>query len=375
MAVWNFSAGPSKLPTEVLEQAAAEMLDWHGSGMSVMEMSHRGAEFTQICDEAEKDLRTLMGIPDDYAVMFMQGGATAENAIIPMNLLHTREAQTADYVLTGSWSSKSYKEALRFGQVQVAASSKSSRDFDGKSYGEFCWVPAYEEWKVNPEASYLHICTNETIGGVEFFDVPNMSTLGAPDVPLVLDMSSHILSRPFDVTQTGLIYAGAQKNAGPSGVTIVIVRRDLLGKAMSHCPSAFDFANVAAERSRFNTPPTYSIYICGLVFKWLLKNGGLTAIAEKNKEKADCLYAALDASDFYTNMIHPAFRSQMNVPFILADDSLNSAFLEGAKQRGLLGLKGHKSVGGMRASIYNAMPLAGVQALVDYLKEFEHSHG
>lgn len=375
MAVWNFSAGPSKLPTEVLEQAAAEMLDWHGSGMSVMEMSHRGAEFTQICDEAEDDLRTLMAIPDDYAVMFMQGGATAENAIIPMNLLETRPAKTADYVLTGSWSVKSYKEAQRFGQINVAATSKSVREFEGKTYGEFCWVPDFNEWKVNPEASYLHICTNETIGGVEIFEMPNMANLGVADVPLALDMSSHILARPFDVTQAGLIYAGAQKNAGPAGVTIVIVKRDLLGKVMPHCPSAFDFANVAAERSRFNTPPTYSIYICGLVFKWLLKNGGLTAMAARNQAKADCLYNALDASDFYHNMVHPAYRSQMNVPFILRDESLNSAFLEGAKQRGLLALKGHKSVGGMRASIYNAMPLEGVQALVDYLKEFERSHG
>lgn len=375
MAVWNFSAGPSKLPTEVLEQAAAEMLDWHGSGMSVMEMSHRGAEFTQICDEAEEDLRTLMAIPDDYAVMFMQGGATAENAIIPMNLLETRPAKTADYVLTGSWSVKSYKEAQRFGQINVAATSKSVRDVEGKTYGEFCWVPPHSEWKVNPEASYLHLCTNETIGGVEMFDMPNMTNLGAADVPLALDMSSHILARPFDVTQAGLIYAGAQKNAGPAGVTIVIVKRDLLGKTMSYCPSAFDFAKVAAERSRFNTPPTYSIYICGLVFKWLLKNGGLTAMADRNQVKAECLYNALDASDFYHNMVHPAYRSQMNVPFIIHDESLNSAFLEGAKQRGLLALKGHKSVGGMRASIYNAMPLEGVQALVEYLKEFERSHG
>lgn len=375
MAVWNFSAGPSKLPTEVLEQAAAEMMDWHGSGMSVMEMSHRGAEFTQICDEAEDDLRKLLNIPEDYAVMFMQGGATAENAIIPMNLLHTRPSHTADYVLTGSWSSKSFKEASRYGDVKIAASSKSEVVLDGTTYGAFCWVPDFTQWSVNPEASYVHMCTNETIGGVEMFALPDMKALGAADVPMVLDMSSHFLSRPFDVTQAGLIYAGAQKNAGPAGVTVVIVRRDLLGKAMPMCPSAFDYVNVAEQRSRFNTPPTYGIYICGLVFKWLLKKGGLNAIEVENKAKADYLYAALDASDFYTNKVHPAFRSRMNVPFVLADDALNEKFLSGAKARGLLGLKGHKSVGGMRASIYNAMPIEGVKALVDYLQEFERTHG
>ncbi|NOL50222.1 3-phosphoserine/phosphohydroxythreonine transaminase [Pelistega europaea] len=375
MTVWNFSAGPSKLPTEVLEQAAAEMMDWHGSGMSVMEMSHRGAEFTQICDEAEEDLRQLLGVPDDYAVMFMQGGATAENAIIPMNLLQVRPANTADYVVTGSWSAKSYKEAARYGEVRLAASSNSEIILNGQSYGAYCWVPEFSQWSVNPEASYLHMCTNETIGGVEMFALPDMQELGAADVPMVLDMSSHFLSRPFDVTKAGLIYAGAQKNAGPAGVTVVIARRDLLGKAMAVCPSTFDYVNVAEQRSRFNTPPTYGIYMCGLVFKWLLRQGGLTAMKAANEAKAECLYAALDASDFYTNKIHPAFRSQMNVPFVLADDSLNEAFLAGAKARGLLGLKGHKSVGGMRASIYNAMPIEGVKALVEYLKEFEREHG
>lgn len=375
MAVWNFSAGPSKLPTEVLEQAAAEMLDWHGSGISVMEMSHRGAEFTQICDEAEEDLRQLLNVPDDYAVMFMQGGATAENAIIPMNLLHTRPAQTADYVVTGSWSSKSFKEASRYGSIRLAASSNSEAELDGKTYGAYCWVPSFEQWSINPDASYLHMCTNETIGGVEMFSLPDMKSLGAGDVPMVLDMSSHFLSRPFDVTKAGLIYAGAQKNAGPAGVTVVIVRRDLLGKAMPICPSAFDYLNVAEQRSRFNTPPAYGIYICGLVFKWLLKKGGLAAIEQENKVKAEYLYAALDASGLYKNKIHPAFRSRMNVPFVLADDTLNDAFLSGAKKAGLIGLKGHKSVGGMRASIYNAMPIEGVKALVDYLQEFERAHG
>lgn len=374
-ALWNFSAGPSKLPTEVLQQAAAEMLDWHGSGMSVMEMSHRGPEFTQICDEAEEDLRRLLNISDDYAVMFMQGGATAENAIVPLNLLHTRPAQQADYVVTGIWSAKSYKEAARYGQINLAASNQTAQEIQGQTYQAGCWMPPVETWQVNPEASYLHICTNETIGGFEIAEPPSPALLGAPEVPLALDVSSHFLSRPFDVNRAGLIYAGAQKNAGPAGVTVVIVRRNLLGKAQEICPSAFDYLNVAKERSRFNTPPSYSIYICGLVFKWLLKQGGLTAMEQANKAKAETLYATLDKSGFYHNGIQAEYRSRMNVPFSLHDESLNTKFLEGAEQAGLVALKGHKSVGGMRASIYNAMPIEGVHALVAYLKEFERLHG
>ena len=374
-ALWNFSAGPSKLPTEVLQQAAAEMLDWHGSGMSVMEMSHRGPEFTQICDEAEEDLRRLLNISDDYAVMFMQGGATAENAIVPLNLLHTRPAQQADYVVTGIWSAKSYKEAARYGQINLAASNQTAQEIQDQTYQAGCWMPPVETWQVNPEASYLHICTNETIGGFEIAEPPSPALLGAPEVPLALDVSSHFLSRPFDVNRAGLIYAGAQKNAGPAGVTVVIVRRNLLGKAQEICPSAFDYLNVAKERSRFNTPPSYSIYICGLVFKWLLKQGGLTAMEQANKAKAETLYAALDKSGFYHNGIQAEYRSRMNVPFSLHDESLNTKFLEGAEQAGLVALKGHKSVGGMRASIYNAMPIEGVHALVAYLKEFERLHG
>ena len=374
-AFWNFSAGPSKLPTEVLQQAADEMLDWHGSGMSVMEMSHRGSEFSQICDEAEEDLRRLLNISDEYAVMFMQGGATAENAIVPLNLLHSRSAQQADYLITGAWSKKSYQEAARYGQVNLVASNQTEQLIDGQNYQPGCWVPSVDSWQVNPESSYLHICTNETIGGVEIAELPTPASLGAPDVPLALDMSSHFLSRPFDVTQAGLIYAGAQKNAGPAGVTIVIVRRELLGKALTICPSAFDYLNVAKDRSRFNTPPSYSIYICGLVFKWLLKQGGLAAIEQANIAKAQTLYTALDESGLYHNGIQAAYRSRMNVPFILRDESLNKKFLEGAEQAGLVALKGHKSVGGMRASIYNAMPIEGVHALVAYLKEFERLHG
>lgn len=375
MTIWNFSAGPSKLPTEVLQQAASEMLDWQGSGVSVMEMSHRSTEFNKICDEAEADLRTLLDIPNDYAVLFMQGGATVQNALVPLNVLPTRSQRAADYAILGSWSKKSHKEALNYGQIAIASTNAHEKNIDGVHYAPYCWVADFSEWEINPDASYLHICTNETIGGLALFDLPDMQAAGAPHVPLVLDKSSDILSHPFDVNRAGLIYAGAQKNAGPAGVTLVIVKRDLLGKAMSHCPSALDFANVAAERSRFNTPPTYGIYICGLVFKWLLNKGGLAAIEHLNKVKAEKLYKAIDATDFYRNNIQHQYRSRMNVPFLLADETLNTAFLEGAKQIGLLGLKGHKSVGGMRASIYNAMPIEGVDALIEYLHVFERSHG
>lgn len=363
------------MPATVLQQAAAEMLDWRGCGMSVMEMSHRGKEFIQICDEAEADLRTLLAVPDDYAVLFMQGGATAENAIIPLNLLARKPAQAADYVVTGSWSAKSYKEATRYGDVRLAASADSATEIDGRDQAPLTWVPAAAEWKVRPESSYLHFCSNETIGGVEFMDWPETAALGAPDVPLVIDTSSHFLSRPFDVRRAGVIYAGAQKNAGPSGVTMVIVRRDLIGHAMPACPSAFDYVNVAKESSRFNTPPTYAIYMAGLVFKWVLAQGGVAAMEAANKAKADLLYGYLDQTGFYRNMVHAPVRSRMNVPFLLADDALNDTFLKGAAEAGLLALKGHKSVGGMRASIYNAMPLAGVQALIDYMKVFEQRYG
>lgn len=371
---FNFSAGPAVLPESVLRQAAEEMLDWRGSGTSVMEMSHRGKEFVQICDEAEADLRTLLAVPDDYAVLFMQGGATAENAIVPLNLLATRPANTADFVLTGAWSKKSYKEALRYGDVRIAASADHEAELDGRRQAPFTWVPAVDTWAVRPESSYVHFCSNETIDGVEFAEWPTAAELGA-DVPLVVDASSHFLSRPMDVARTGLVYAGAQKNAGPAGVTIVIVRRDLLGHALPVCPTAFDYANVAKESSRFNTPPTYAIYMAGLVFKWVLANGGVQGMDAANRAKAELLYGYLDQSSLYRNIVHPPVRSRMNVPFQLKDETLNDAFLKGAAQAGLLALKGHKSVGGMRASIYNAMPLEGVQALVDYMKDFEKRHG
>ncbi len=375
MRPWNFSAGPSVLPLEVLQQAAAEMTDWHGCGMSVMEMSHRGKQFMQICDEAESDLRELLAVPDDFAVLFMQGGATAENAILPLNLIGRNGSGKADYVLSGSWSSKSYKEAGRYGDIAVAASSGEAAELDGVRQAPFTWFPAAETWHVRRDAAYVHLCSNETIGGVEFVQWPDLAGLGAPDVPLVVDASSHILSRPIDFSRAGMIYAGAQKNAGPAGVTLVFIRRDLIGHALPICPTAFDYVNVAEAKSMFNTPPTYAIYTAGLVFKWLKKQGGVAAIERANIAKAQALYGYLDESSFYANPVHRPVRSRMNVPFILANESLNQAFLADAEQAGLLHLKVHKSVGGMRASIYNAMPLAGVQALVDFMQDFEKRHG
>lgn len=357
--IYNFSAGPAVLPKEVLAQAAAEMLDWHGSGMSVMEMSHRGPEFISIYKQAVADLRELLAVPDNYKILFLQGGGLGENAIIPMNLvgLAANQPATIDFVQTGSWSTKSIKEAAKYANVNVAASSQAAG---------FTGVPPVDEWKLTPGAVYLHICTNETIDGVEFQQAPQVPT----GTTIVADMSSHILSRVVDVSQYGVIFGGAQKNIGPAGLTVVIVRDDLLGHALPICPSAFDWANVAEHESMYNTPPTYGIYIAGLVFQWLKKQGGVAAMEQRNIEKAALLYAALDADDFYQNRVAPPYRSRMTIPFYLRDESLNDAFLAGAKQRGLLQLKGHKSVGGMRASIYNAMPIEGVQALVTYLNEF-----
>jgi phosphoserine aminotransferase len=356
--IFNFSAGPAVLPKEVLQQAAAEMLDWHGSGMSVMEMSHRGPEFISIYRQAVADLRELLGVPANYRILFQQGGGLGQNAIIPMNLAG-RKAQpaTIDFVHTGSWSGKSIREAHRYARVNVAASSEANG---------FTAVPPQASWKLSADAAYLHICTNETIDGVEYNFVPETGG----DVPIVADMSSHILSRAVDVSKYGVIFAGAQKNIGPAGLTLVIVREDLLGHALPICPSAFDWKTVDEHESMFNTPPTYAIYIAGLVFDWLKRNGGIAAMERRNIEKARLLYEALDADDFYQNRVAPENRSRMNVPFYLRDEALNDKFLAGAKARGLLQLKGHKSVGGMRASIYNAMPIEGVQALVDYLNEF-----
>jgi len=356
--VFNFSAGPATLPEPVLRQAADEMLDWHGSGMSVMEMSHRGKEYMGIHAEAEADLRELLAIPANYKVVFLQGGAIGQNAFVPMNLL--RGKASADYVNTGEWSKKSIKEAKKYGAVNVVASSESSN---------FTHVPKQDTWKLDPNAAYVHICSNETIGGMQYHWVPDTG-----DVPLVADMSSEILSKPIDVSRYGLIYCGAQKNIGPAGLTIVIVRDDLIGQAMPITPSAFDLKQQADNDSMLNTPPTYAIYIAGLVFKWLKKQGGLTAMEEHNRVKAALLYDYLDSTSFYSCPIARDDRSLMNVPFKLRDESLDEAFLKGAKERGMVQLKGHRSVGGMRASIYNAMPKEGVQTLVTYMKDFEKSH-
>ncbi len=357
--VFNFSAGPAALPESVLRQAADEMLDWQGSGMSVMEMSHRGKEFIAIHAEAESLLRELLGIPPNYKVLFMQGGAIGENAIVPMNML--RGKTSADYVDTGEWSKKSIKEAKKYGRINVAASSADTG---------YTSIPARQTWKLDPDAAYVHICSNETIGGVEYHFTPDVGA-----VPLVADMSSDILSRPVDVSKYGLIYGGAQKNIGPAGLTIVIVRDDLIGQALPITPSAFDYKQQADNDSMLNTPPTYAIYIAGLVFRWIKAQGGLAAMEAHNRAKAALLYDFLDTSGFYRCPVARDCRSLMNVPFKLKDEGLDEAFLKGAKERAMVQLKGHRSVGGMRASIYNAMPLAGVQALVAYMKDFEKAHG
>lgn len=372
---WNFSAGPSVLPLEVLQTAAHEMLDWHGSGMSVMEMSHRGKQFMQICEQAETDLRTLLGLSDDYAVLFTSGGAIGQNAIVPMNLIGRGGSGKADYVVSGSWSQKSFKEAQRYGDVRVAASSEQAAELDGIACGPLAWFPEPATWQVRADSAYVHFCSNETIGGVEFADWPDMAALGHPQVPLVVDASSNILSRPMNYAGAGMVYAGAQKNAGPAGVTLVAVRRDLLGHALPVCPSAFDYAQVAKAGSMYNTPPTYAIYVAGLVFRWLLEQGGVAAIEQRNIAKSALLYDFIDQSGFYVNRVHPRFRSRMNVPFQLTDEALTDAFLKQAGEAGLLQLKGHSSVGGMRASIYNALPSQAVQALVDFMRDFEKRHG
>ncbi len=357
--VFNFSAGPAVLPETVLQQAAAEMLDWHGSGMSVMEMSHRGKEFISIHADAEKDLRELLAVPANYKVLFLQGGAIAENAIVPMNLLRGRSV--ADYVNTGEWSKKSIKEAKKYCNVNVAASSEDRK---------FTYIPPQQSWKLSPEAGYVHICSNETIGGLEYHWVPDTGA-----VPLVADMSSHILSRPVEVSRYGLIYGGAQKNIGPAGLTLVIVRDDLIGQAAAFTPSAFDYKQQAEADSMFNTPPTYAIYVAGLVFKWLKAQGGLAEIERRNIAKAKLLYDYLDQSKFFVSPVEPRDRSRMNVPFKLRNEALDEAFLKGAKAHGMVQLKGHRSVGGMRASIYNAMPIEGVRQLVAYMREFEDRYG
>ncbi len=355
MRIFNFSAGPAALPTPVLEQARDELLDWHGRGMSIMEMSHRGKDFTGVIESAEADLRTLMGIPSNYKVLFLQGGATQMFAQIPMNLL---AGGSADYVVTGSWSKKAIKEAQRVGKARLAGSTEANA---------FTRLPGAGELSFDPSAAYVHLCTNETIHGVEMFDLPETPA----GVPVVADMSSHILSRPMDVSKYGLIYAGAQKNIGPAGLVIVIVREDLLGKAAPTTPTVMDFSVMAENGSMLNTPPTFGIYLAGLIFKHLLAEGGLAAVEAANMAKAKRLYDAIDGSGgFYRNPVAVDCRSRMNVPFTLADGALDAAFLAAAAERRLEGLKGHKSVGGMRASIYNAMSLEGVDALVELMQDF-----
>jgi len=357
--VFNFGAGPATLPATVLQRAADEMLEWRDSGMSVMEMSHRGKAFVDIAARAEAGLRELIQVPANYKVLFLQGGATLQFAAIPMNLLRGRKS--ADYINTGEWSKKAIKEAKRYCAVNIAASSEDQN---------FSYAPKQSAWKLDPNAAYVHVCTNETIGGVEFHWVPE--TRG---VPLVADMSSHILSRPIDVSQYGLIYAGAQKNIGPAGLTVVIVRDDLIGEVLPATPSVLDYNAQAEADSMLNTPATYSIYIAGLVFDWLKAQGGLPAIERHNRAKAKLLYDYLDETEFYYSPVAREDRSLMNVPFRLKNDQLDAAFLKEATARGLDQLKGHRSVGGMRASIYNAMPAEGVQALVTFMREFAKTHG
>ena len=367
---WNFSAGPAAMPEAVLQQAASEMLDWRGSGMSVMEMSHRGKEFISIYEQAEADLRELLAVPSNFRILFMQGGGLAENAIVPLNL---SRGGAMDFVLTGSWSQKSHKEAAKYGQARVAATAQA----DG-----FTTLPAPASWQIGADSQYVHICGNETIHGVEFHELPDLKALGC-NAPLVVDFSSHVASRPVDWSRVGLAFGGAQKNLGPAGLTLVIVREDLIGHALSVCPSAFDYKLVADNQSMYNTPPTYSIYIAGLVFQWLKQQGGIAAMEQRNIAKAKLLYDFIDNSQLYVNKVDKACRSRMNVPFFLRGDDgqplvdpthpRNAAFLNAAKAAGLLQLKGHKSVGGMRASIYNAMPIEGVQALIACMRDFERT--
>lgn len=352
---YNFSAGPAALPQAVLERAQVEMLDYQGRGLSVMEMSHRSPEFTDIAERAEAAFRKLLEVNDDYYVLFLQGGATAQFSMVPMNI--AREGSVVDYINTGSWATKAILEARRFCRVNVAASAEDKN---------FTYIPGYEDWDLNEDAAYVHVTGNETIGGVEFHKYPDTN-----NVPLVADLSSTLLSRPLDVSQFGLLYAGAQKNIGPAGLTIVVVRKSLAGQARVGTPSVFDYAAHAGAGSMLNTPPTYAWYVAGLVFDWLHDQGGLESMEQVNRRKADKLYATIDESNFYQCPVVAKDRSRMNIPFTLSDDSLNTEFLRQAEERRLLNLKGHRSIGGMRASLYNALPEEGVDALIDFMVSFE----
>ncbi|MEM8594124.1 MAG: 3-phosphoserine/phosphohydroxythreonine transaminase [Pseudomonadota bacterium] len=356
--VHNFCAGPAALPQAVLDKAQSEMLNWQGSGMSIMEMSHRSAEFVSVAEKAENDLRDLLKVPDNYSVLFVQGGASTQFASIPLNLAAADQA--VDYVNTGQWSKKAIKEAQRFANVNVVASSEDTN---------FSTIPDVSTWNVSQGAAYLHYTPNETIGGVEFFWTPEV------DAPLVADMSSTILSRPINVSDYGMIYAGAQKNIGPAGLTIVIIRNDLLERAQPSTPTMLMYKTMADNGSMYNTPPSYSIYLAGLVFEWLKEQGGLEAMAQVNQRKAEKLYAEIDANPFYANPVEVASRSTMNVPFTLANPDLEKQFLSDSEAAGLMNLKGHRSVGGMRASIYNAVSEASVDALIEFMQSFAKQHG
>ena len=356
--VFNFSAGPAMVPTDVLLKAQQEMLDWNGTGTSVMEMSHRGKDYMSIAAQAEADLREILSVPDNYKVLFLQGGASAQFALLPMNF--RAEGQSADYIVTGAWSKKAVAEAKRLGKVNIAATSEDSN---------FTEAPVAESLQLDPNAAYVHYVPNETIGGVEFPYIPETG-----DVPLIGDFSSTILSRPLDISRFGVVYAGAQKNIGPAGLTLVIIREDLLERCPENIPAVFNYKTHADNDSMYNTPPTYSWYMAGLVFEWIKQQGGLSIMAKTNQRKAEKLYKAIDDSPFYANPVAITSRSWMNVPFTLADASLDAAFLEQATARGLVTLKGHRSVGGMRASIYNAMPEEGVDSLVEFMAEFEKAN-
>lgn len=357
--VYNFGAGPAMLPGPVMEQAQSELLNWQGTGMSVMEISHRSEEFVAIAEQAESDLRKLLAIPDNYHVLFLQGGASSQFAMVPMNLATTDS--TADYLYTGSWSGKALKEAARFCRVNTAASTEDSG---------FTTLPMAGDWQTSPEAAYLYYCDNETINGVEFGFIPE-----AGNVPLVSDMTSNILSRPLDVSRFGIIFAGAQKNIGPAGLVIVIVREDLVGRAGKKIPSLYDYAIQSREASMYNTPPTFAWYMAGLVFQWTLEEGGVGEMQARAGWRSSQIYRCIDSSDFYSNNIDESCRSRLNVPFRLADESLNGKFLDESRKQGLLALRGHRSVGGMRASLYNAMPRAGVDKLVEFMGYFEKRYG
>ena len=357
--VYNFSPGPAALPTAVLEQVQEELLDWHGTGMSVMEVSHRGKHFVEHALQAEITLRELLAIPEDYKVLFLQGGATLQFSAIPLNL--TKPDETADYITTGNWSKKAANEASRYVNVNVAA--------DGLN-GEYIGIPDPVTWKVKEDSSYLHLALNETVVGVEFHELPDIS-----NAPLVADMSSTLLSRPIDVSRFGLIYAGAQKNIGPAGITVVIVHEDLLGKARRETPTVTNYRVMADTDSMSNTPPTFNWYVAGLVFEWVKNEGGLAEMSARNKRKSEKLYSSIDASGFYNNPVEPRHRSWMNVPFTLVDPSLDQLFLDESSAVGLSNLKGHRLVGGMRASIYNAMPEAGVDALLKFMSDFQAKYG